>query len=57
MLEMRYVLPVAVSAATRVFDSRTKRPEFEPWLLYSMSILDFFLGKLPVYLQVAGHLR
>ena len=57
MRGMRCVPSVAENAATRVFDSRTRKPRFEPWLFCSRSILGFFYGVLPVYLQVTGHLR
>jgi flagellin-like protein len=57
MHEMLCVLPVAESATTRVFDSRTRKPRFETWDFCSKPILDFFFGLLPVYLQVTGHLR
>ena len=57
MREMRCVLLGAVSAITRVYDSRTKKPRFETWKFCSNSFLGFFSGVLPVYLQVTGHLR
>jgi len=57
MLAMRYVLHAAESAATRVSDSRTRKPKFERWLIALVSNLGPFFGKLPVYLQVVGHLR
>ncbi|MCS5534767.1 MAG: hypothetical protein NZ802_02825, partial [Candidatus Poseidoniales archaeon] len=40
---MRYVPSVAANAATKVFDSRAKKPEFDPWRLCLSSILTFFL--------------
>jgi flagellin-like protein len=57
MHETHCVLHVAESAATRAYASRTRKPEFEPWRFNLDLILDFFCGKLPVYLQVVGHLR
>ena len=49
--------PAAVSAVTRVFDTRTKKPRFEPWLFCSSSILAKFSDAMPVNLQGTGHLR
>tara|TARA_B100001123_G_C15141453_1_gene959653 strand:- start:51 stop:728 length:678 start_codon:yes stop_codon:yes gene_type:complete len=57
MHEMHYVLLDAASAVTRAYDSRTRKPEFERWRYNLDLILDSFYGKLPVYLQVVGHLR
>jgi hypothetical protein len=34
---------VAANAVTRVFDSRTRKPEFDSWRLGLSSILAFFL--------------
>jgi len=57
MHETHCALLVAESAATRAYASRTRKPEFERWRFNLDLILDFFYGKLPVYLQVVGHLR
>ena len=35
---------VAANAVTRVFDSRTRKPRFDPWRLCLSSILTLFIG-------------
>ena len=47
----------AESAVTKGFDTRTKKPRFDPRLLQSSSFFQFFRTLLPVYLQCTGHLR